>query len=84
LCKAFKITRQALYKRRQVQTAEQLQEHLVVEGVHGIRRRMPRVGGIRKRSAGTSFLTCCVAMGCGATSETICYDNEFLPSVLCV
>ena len=45
MCKAFEITRQALYKRRQVQTVEQLHEHLIVERVQEIRRRMPRVGG---------------------------------------
>lgn len=45
MCKAFEITRQALYKRRHVQAVEHLHEHLIVERVHEVRRRMPRVGG---------------------------------------
>lgn len=45
VCTLFNITRQAVYKHRKQAEVEQMEEHLILQMVHEIRRKMPMVGG---------------------------------------
>jgi transposase InsO family protein len=45
VCALFDITRQAVYKHRKKAETEQMKEHLILQMVHEIRRKMPMVGG---------------------------------------
>jgi putative transposase len=45
VCQVLQISRQAYYKQRKRVERQQIEEHLVLQLVHGIRRSMPKLGG---------------------------------------